>query len=585
METKFSVKNLCCLLAFLVSAVLSETRGQWTDTFDSLSSAWRGDISSFHVDSGFLHTSGPEKSSRLTLSRVFGPSLNPSCRDFFQGVMLGDSVLSLELSMKLDFVPSSTNWLRWYLFSDSDSLSGESRSVYLHLGETGGENRWQLWFSGQDTAYCLWQGNEVYSKEEDLTASFRVLYSPLDDPGAETLDWPSPSRFSLWVQSHPGGMWIQDGKDLEIDIFSLVLSSIQEHFYSGLMLRYQTASRYDQYHFGYMQVASLSESPLLYRPPDQDSIDRLDSILALRHRAPGKRSLVISEVMVEPLTGESRYVEIYNQTDTPFFLNHLVLEYWDGERWKTYPLTDNQDDSVPAYGFWVAAKDSAHIGTGPPGFVRTVCEENISTALTFPTMDPDQGWLRLLWAPLEGDTLCKVVVLDSVFYTSEAHHWLLDDTKGVSLERLDPELPALDASAWISAAETSGFATPGCENSHGFGWKKDEVEERVDGQLFWLEPRLLTPDNDGLNDYARIYWNGQVEGYACNIEVYDDWGRKMGVIARNLLLGKADRKNYIRYDGLDYQGKSLRSGIYLMYVEIIRPDGRLKRYRYAFAVG
>lgn len=615
MGRHFSVKILLISGWFLFMAISRGLWAQWADHFDSLSPLWKGDTAYFQAENSFLNSSGPEKSSRLTLSRVFGPSFHEDVpRDFFQGVMAGDSVLSLELSLKLDFVPSSTNNLRWYLFSSSDSLSDDSRAVYLQLGQSGGQNSWQLWVSGPDTVYLLWQGQRIYSKEEHLDASFRVLYSPIPEKKysgscvsltltgrgethhghesesaltAGVLTWPRPGIFSLWVQESSGSAWVQDGDSLLLNVFSLVLKRIQDKFYSGLVLKYQTPNRSEKYHFDYMQVSSLSASKLVSVEFDRDSLDREDSLQRLMHRSPIQGNLIISEIMSDPASGESAYIEIHNFSDRSFLLSHCVLAYLSDGKWRYYRPNRLENVRIQPYGFWAMVKDSVKLG---PFLSR--CPENMAQAMEFPSLDHRQGWLKLLWIPPEEDTFCHrdTLLLDSVFYTSEAHHWLLEDTEGVALERIDPDRPAQDASAWISAAETCGFGTPGCENSHGFGNGKENVDLGKSENLIWIEPRVITPDNDGHNDYGRICWSQSLDGHICRIEIYDDWGRKMNTVASNLLLGRGiDVGNgiygdYIRYDAVNHQGKSLRPGIYLMYVEIIRPDGRLKRLKYAFVV-
>ena len=55
--------------------------------------------------------------------------------------------------------------------------------------------------------------------------------------------------------------------------------------------------------------------------------------------------------------------------------------------------------------------------------------------------------------------------LDLFRYNDDLHFALLNETEGVSLERVDPDRPSDDNSNWHSAAEAVGWATPGYENS------------------------------------------------------------------------------------------------------------------------
>ena len=45
------------------------------------------------------------------------------------------------------------------------------------------------------------------------------------------------------------------------------------------------------------------------------------------------------------------------------------------------------------------------------------------------------------------------------------HNKLLNDFKGVSLERINPSMPTNQSSTWQSAAQAAGFATPTYRNS------------------------------------------------------------------------------------------------------------------------
>ncbi len=51
---------------------------------------------------------------------------------------------------------------------------------------------------------------------------------------------------------------------------------------------------------------------------------------------------------------------------------------------------------------------------------------------------------------------------------------------------------------------------------------------------------------------------------------------------RQMLLGAGGN---LRYDAVDDGGRVLRAGIYAVLVELLRPDGKIKRLRYVLAVG
>lgn len=550
---------------------------QWQDSFEDGLDAWHGSTEYFVTDSGVLYSRGPEKKSVLYLGRAFG---NGRAEDsaFRRGLLRGDSVLCFEFGISLQFVPSSTNGLRLYLMS-ADSLGKDSCvSVYLQLGQKGGENRWQLFYQSMDTgveakpvATMLWQGERVYSKQKQMDFRLRAMYFP---------------DKACWKFFHADGqeedVWEADGDSLlladSLKFFLPDTASVDGVlFYSGIMAIYQTASRADQYGFTYAQAGRLPppqpepdpQPGIVHRPVDT-VINFIYDTLRLWF-PPSEGSLAINEILFEPRTGQSRFVEILNLRDTVFGTINLALGVPGEKGWKYSRLNKDKFLWLKPGAYQAFAKDAAAIAPD--------CRQepaHILTAASFPTLNEKEGRLRLAWLPPEkenGDT----VVIDEVFYSHDFHHWLLTDTKGVSLERLDAHKPACTQENWVSAAETAGYATPGCENSHR--WVGSLENEPA---YFSLEPPVVTPDNDGLNDFLYIRWNARLAGCVCSITVYDAYGRKMKTLCQQLLLG-ADGE--IRYDATDHTGRVLRPGVYVLYIDLARADRRHKRLKYALAVG
>ena len=542
---------------------------QWQDSFENGLAAWHGTTEYFVADSGLLLSRGPEKKSALWLGRAFGNG--EDCDSAFRrGLLRGDSVLCFEFGISLQFVPSSTNSLRLYLLS-TDSLNADScTALYLQLGQKGGENRWQFFYQSPDTGYMLWQGQTVYSKQKQMDFRLRARYLPMDSCwkfyAADTLE---------------NAVWEQDGDSLRTGRLMKTFlpdtaSADSALFYSGIMALYQTASRAGQYGFTYALAGRLP--PEIPKEPQPDIVHRpVDpevSLVADTFRLwfpPSAGSLAINEILFEPRSGQSRFVEIVNLRDTIYGTVNLALGVPGDKGWKYSRLCKDKFLWLKPGAYQAFAKDAAAIA---PDCRQELA--NILTAASFPTLNEKEGRLRLAWLPPEkesGDT----VVIDEVFYSRDFHHWLLSDTKGVSLERLDARKPACSQENWASAAETAGYATPGCENSHHRGAPMEN-----EPAYFRLEPPLVTPNNDGLNDFLYIRWNAKLSGCVCSMTVYDDYGRKMKTLCQQLLLGA---EGEIRYDATDHAGRVLRPGIYVLYIDLVRPDKRHKRLKYALAVG
>lgn len=539
-------------------------RAQWQDSFDDGLEAWQGMKACFETVDGQLRSKGPEKSSRIGLSRPFLPEDADSV--FYKGVLAGDSTLCLDFGIDLGFVPSSTNRLRIYLFAEDSALSDTSVACYMQLGQKGSVNTWQLYHATSDTLVRIWQGERVYSKQNMMKFNLRVVYRPYK---AESLEKGSGKSGFLQVYHSTGdplaASWEADGDSVPATIFPM---QNPVSFHTGVVAIYQTASRATQYAFDHMAVYRL--------PPEREVLPDtvpLDTVVqdVLHQPVPVEGALVINEILFNPRQGESRFVEICNLTDTSFQMKNLALGIPDGGKWRYSFMTKDSALQIEAYAYKAAAKDAKSIGKT---YRRQ--EENIFTASAFPSLDSKAGRLRLAWLPPVTDTVRDTVFIDEVAYNQEWHHWLLPDAEGVSLERLRADRSGMEASNWTSAAETAGYATPGGENSHVYALSGNEPV------WFSFDPTVVTPDNDARNDFTFLRWNPALAGSMCNICVYDEFGRKIKTLAHELLLG-ADGE--IRYDATDSGGRILRPGIYIVYIDLLRPDGRHKRLRYPLVVG
>jgi hypothetical protein len=149
------------------------------------------------------------------------------------------------------------------------------------------------------------------------------------------------------------------------------------------------------------------------------------------------------------------------------------------------------------------------------------------------------------------------------------HYPLLDDVKGVSLERIDFNRPSDDLTNWASAAESQGFATPGYINSQSFstGIGDDDIT---------LDPMVFSPDSDGYQDNVVISYRLPEPGMVGNITIYTSDGVRVRRLMRNELLGT---EGQISWNGFGDQEEKLAIGIYLVYFETFRETGQVSRIK------
>jgi hypothetical protein len=171
------------------------------------------------------------------------------------------------------------------------------------------------------------------------------------------------------------------------------------------------------------------------------------------------------------------------------------------------------------------------------------------------------------------DTICignaNGKLLDRLVYYEDWQFPLLNDKRGVSIERLSPVRPTQEKTNWHSAAETAGFATPGYRNSQQniFDGGGDEIS---------ISPEIFSPDNDGRDDVVNIGFHFDKPGYVANIVVFDSKGRQIRKLISNQLLGN---EGAFSWDGINESNEKARTGIYVFYIEVFDISGNVKAWK------
>lgn len=169
----------------------------------------------------------------------------------------------------------------------------------------------------------------------------------------------------------------------------------------------------------------------------------------------------------------------------------------------------------------------------------------------------------------------KGELIDDLEYRDDMHFELLASKEGVALERVNPEEETNLNSNWQSAAQNIGFGTPGMKNS-----VYRDIEESVEEVS--LSSKIFSPDNDGIDDRLYINFNLKDDGFVANIRIYNSLGKEIRKLASNLYLGTDDS---VYWDGLNSKRERLPIGIYLVYIEMFNPDGRMKTYKKTCVIG
>ena len=271
--------------------------------------------------------------------------------------------------------------------------------------------------------------------------------------------------------------------------------------------------------------------------------------------SPKVGSILINEVLFNPFSGGTDFVELRNVSEQTIPINRLKLATRDDvlALKQIYPVSNEKRYLKPGE-FLVCTKDPAILATQ----YITSDPETFCQMKSFPSYSDDAGTVVLLNDSLE--------VLDEFSYSAKMHSHFLADQEGVSLERISLDKPTNDRTNWASAAASAGFATPGLPNSQtgsetGF---QDEIT---------CEPKAFSPNGDGFNDELNIQFKFSKPGYIANVRIFDSIGRQVRFLIKNQSL--AQKGNWM-WDGHDESGQKLNIGVYIILVEVFDQEGHTK---------
>ena len=276
-----------------------------------------------------------------------------------------------------------------------------------------------------------------------------------------------------------------------------------------------------------------------------------------------KSDLLISEVLFNPYPEGTDFVEIYNNSGHEIDLSGLFLATRDDSQMlRQISQVSILQQYIPS-GAYLAVTKSLE---GILRFYRTKCETCLLKTDKFPSLADLSGNVVLLDMNHE--------IIDEMSYNEGMHHPLITEKEGISLERISFEKPATRKDNWSSAAESTGFATPGYQNS------AKEVADSTSRALT-IEPVVFSPNGDGYNDQLNIFLNSEFSGWILNIVILNYAGSTIRILANNLTTGSSDR---LFWDGLDSDSRKVEPGIYILNISLFHQTGKHRSMRIACVV-
>lgn len=269
--------------------------------------------------------------------------------------------------------------------------------------------------------------------------------------------------------------------------------------------------------------------------------------------------IIFNELLPDPASGGSEYFELYNRTDNALSLAGLAVAVrkTDGSLSTRYPLA-SVSRLIEPEGYALLTKSKE----GVASFYLISVPEVLFELPKLLVLANTSSTLVLFRVKDE-------VVIDEVSYSSKWHASSIKDTKGVSLERIAPDVTTQDPANWTSASASSGYGTPGYRNSQ-YGVSDP-------GETTGIEVPVLV---EGSGSYIITYRLDQ-PGYNCRIFIFDTSGRRAAEIADHELLGAEGR---LTWDGLSLSGRRLQTGVYIFYAELYHTTGKTLKYKKVFLV-
>ena len=154
--------------------------------------------------------------------------------------------------------------------------------------------------------------------------------------------------------------------------------------------------------------------------------------------------------------------------------------------------------------------------------------------------------------------------IDSINYSSNWHNNNLLKTKNISLERLNFSIDSNDSTNWNSSVDKLG-GTPGKKNSI-------HADNNFTKNSLSISPNPFSPDNDGHEDFCFINFQLKENISQVRARLFDDKGRLVRDLVKNNMYAN---KGSIIFDGKNNEGNLLRIGMYIIYMEIFNTNNSI----------
>lgn len=261
---------------------------------------------------------------------------------------------------------------------------------------------------------------------------------------------------------------------------------------------------------------------------------------------PTHSDILINEVLFNPYDGGDDFVEFVSVSYETLNIKDLKLgNYFAGK-------PDNLKLIAEGYSFMspnevlVVTKSASNLKEYYPNTNTS----KVIELLSLPSYNNEEGAVVLTYYS---------IIIDEFFYREDMHFIGLNNTEGVSLERISLDVQTNQKSNWHSSAESIGFATPTEKNSHALNLYSSK-------DILSTSTKLFSPNSDGYLDVLTIKLNFQGEGYTGRILIFDEHGTLVKTLVNHTLFGT---ENTFFWDGSSDRRHKLATGRYILYLEAV----------------
>ncbi len=265
---------------------------------------------------------------------------------------------------------------------------------------------------------------------------------------------------------------------------------------------------------------------------------------------PVSGDLVINELLFDPATGGSDFIELYNRSQKVINLKDLAISNFD-------------DDSIanphPVLTSYFMFPGDYAVLTPDSNYQKSTFSSYGAGKfyqMTLPAMNNDSGSVFLM---------LNEEIIDKVSYFADWHFSLLDETENKTLERINPAGISNERDNWHTAAEAIGFGTPGLQNS--------QYQTTTSSGDFVSNEPVFSPDNDGFQDVMLFNYSLEAPNMLATVIIYDDQGRVVKELFKSELMAASGT---FSWDGINDQNIKSGLGIYLAVMESFDVNGTQK---------